>query len=260
MSHGIRTPVSGIIGLTKHLSDCELTQEQAVFAESIHESAKFLLTLINDILDFSKMESGHMDIESIPFSLFKLVSDTLTPLRLQAKGKGLALTLNCNIPFDALFLGDPWRLRQILTNLVGNSLKFTKEGQIDVNVCALGQDDTEIAVVQLFIRDGGLGMSKEAIKPLFKPFSQADNTMARMYGGTGLGLVISQQLAELMGGHITLQSTPGEVTIATCNVPFFRYHGATNALLTDTSLPCRAQSSHKEKRISACPPLAFCVT
>jgi signal transduction histidine kinase len=107
MSHEIRTLVSGIISLSEHLSDCELTQEQAEFAESIYESAKFLLTLINDVLDFSKIESGHIDIESIPFSLFKLVSDTLTPLRLQAKTKGLALTLDCNLPFDALVLGDP---------------------------------------------------------------------------------------------------------------------------------------------------------
>jgi signal transduction histidine kinase len=221
MSHEIRTLVSGIIGLSEHLSDCELTQEQAEFAESIHESAKFLLTLINDVLNFSKIESGHMDIESIPFSLFKLVSDTLTPLRLQAKMKGLALTLDCNLPFDALVLGDPWRLRQILTNLVGNSLKFTKESEIDVNVCSLGQEDTEIAVVQFVIRDSGVGMTKEAMKPLFKPFSQADNTTARIYGGTGLELVISQQLVELMGGHMNLQSTPGEGTIATCDVPFF---------------------------------------
>jgi signal transduction histidine kinase len=149
------------------------------------------------------------------------VSDTLTPLRLQAKTKGLALTLDCNLPFDALVLGDPWRLRQILTNLVGNSLKFTKESEIDVNVCSLGQEDTEIAVVQFVIRDSGVGMTKEAMKPLFKPFSQADNTTARIYGGTGLELVISQQLVELMGGHMNLQSTPGEGTIATCDVPFF---------------------------------------
>jgi signal transduction histidine kinase len=134
MSHEIRTPVSGIIGLSEHLFDCGLTEEQTEFADSIHESAKFFLTLINNILDFSKMKSVHMDIESIPFSLSKLVSDTLTPLRFQAEGKGLALTMHCNLPPDALFLGDPWRVRQILTNLVGNSLKFTKRGQIDVSV------------------------------------------------------------------------------------------------------------------------------
>jgi CheY-like chemotaxis protein len=253
MSHEIRTPVSGIIGLSEHLSDCGLTGEQMEFADSIHESAKFLLTLINDVLDFSKMESGHMDIESIPFSLFKLVSDTLSPLRLQAKGKGLALTLNCDLPPDALFLGDPWRLRQVLTNLVGNSLKFTNEGQVDLNVRCLGQGDTDTVMVQYAIHDSGVGISEEAMKPLFKPFSQADSSTARMYGGTGLGLVICQQLVELMGGQITLQSTLGKGTIATCNIPFLRYHGSTNALLSETSLPHRAQSSDTVERTAMRP-------
>lgn len=253
ISHEIRTPVSGIVGLSEHLLDCELNREQTEFAESIHESAKFLLTLINDVLDFSKMESGHMDIESIPFSLFKLVSDTLTPLRLQAKGKSLPLTLKCDLPLDALFLGDPWRLRQILTNLIGNSLKFTKQGQIDVNVCSLKNDKTETVAVQFVIRDSGVGISEEAMKPLFKAFSQADNSTARLYGGTGLGLAISEQLVELMGGHITLQSTPGEGTIATCEIPFLRYHGSTKVSLTETSLPYQAQSSDKGGHTITCP-------
>ena len=253
MSHEIRTPVSGIIGLSEHLSDCGLTEEQMEFADSIHESAKFLLTLINDVLDFSKMESGHMDVESIPFSLCKLVSDALTPLRLQAKEKGLALNLNCNLPSDTLVLGDPWRLRQILTNLTGNSLKFTSQGQIDLNVQCFGQESTETVMVQFVIHDSGVGISEEAMKPLFKPFSQADSSTARLYGGTGLGLVICQQLVELMGGHITLQSDPGEGTIATCNIPFLRYHGPTSGLLTKTSLPHRAQSSDKVERTAMRP-------
>jgi CheY-like chemotaxis protein len=245
MSHEIRTPVSGIIGLSEHLSDCGLTEEQMEFADSIHESAKFLLTLINDVLDFSKMESGHMDVESIPFSLYKLVSDAITPLRFQAMEKGLALNLNCDLPSDALFLGDPWRLRQILTNLIGNSLKFTKQGQIDLNVQCLRQKSTETVMVQFVILDSGVGISEEAMKPLFKPFSQADSSTARLYGGTGLGLVICQQLVELMGGHITLQSDPGKGTMATCNIPFLRYHGPTSSLLTETLLPHRVQSSDK---------------
>ncbi|KAH7341171.1 hypothetical protein BKA66DRAFT_448344 [Pyrenochaeta sp. MPI-SDFR-AT-0127] len=248
MSHEIRTPVSGIIGLSEHLSDCGLTEEQMEFADSIHESAKFLLTLINDVLDFSKMESGHMDVESIPFSLCKLVSDALTPLRLQAEEKGLALNLDCDLPSDALFLGDPWRLRQILTNLIGNSLKFTKQGQVDLNVQYLGQESTETVMVQFVIHDSGVGISEEAMKPLFKPFSQADSSTARLYGGTGLGLVICQQLVELMGGHITLQSNPGEGTIATFNIPFLRYYGPTSGLIMETLLPHRAQSSDKVKR------------
>jgi CheY-like chemotaxis protein len=253
MSHEIRTPVSGIIGLSEHLSDCGLTEEQMEFADNIRESAKFLLTLINNILDFSKMESGHMDMESIPFSLSKLVSDTLTPLRFQAEEKGLALTLNCDLPPDALFLGDPWRVRQILTNLVGNSLKFTKQGQIDVSVCCLEQGCTETVTVQYVIHDSGVGISEEALKRLFKPFSQADNSTARIHGGTGLGLVICQQLIELMGGHITLQSTLGEGTIATCNIPFLQYHGSNNGLLMEDILPHGARSPDNAGRTTMCP-------
>jgi CheY-like chemotaxis protein len=245
--------VSGIIGLSEHLSDCGLTEEQMEFADSIHESAKFLLTLINNVLDFSKMESGHMDVESIPFSLCKLVSDALTPLRLQAKEKDLALNLNYDLPSDALFLGDPWRLRQILSNLIGNSLKFTEEGQVDLNVQCLVQESTNTSMVQFVIHDSGVGISEEAMKPLFKPFSQADSSTARMYGGTGLGLVICQQLVKLMGGHITLHSNPGEGTIATCNIPFLRYRGPTSGLLTETSLPRRAQSSDEVERTATRP-------
>jgi CheY-like chemotaxis protein len=253
MSHEIRTPVSGIIGLSEHLSECGLTEEQMDFADNIRESAKFLLTLINNILDFSKMESGYMDMESIPFSPSKLVSDTLTPLRFQAKEKGLALTLNCDLPPDALFLGDPWRVRQILTNLVGNSLKFTKQGRIDVSVCCLGQGCTETVTMQCVIRDSGVGISEEGLKPLFKPFSQADNSTARTYGGTGLSLVICQQLIELMGGHMTLQSTPGEGTIATCSIPFLQCYGSTNVLPMENILPHGAQSSDNAERTSMYP-------
>jgi signal transduction histidine kinase len=161
MSHEIRTPVAGIIGLSEHLSGCGLTEEQMEFADSIYESAKFLLTLINDVLDFSEMESCHMDVESIPFSLCKLVSDAITSLRLQAIEKGLALNLNCDLPSDALFLGDPWRLRQILTNLIGNSLKFTKQGQVDLNVQCLGQKSTETVIVQFVILDSGSVLVKK---------------------------------------------------------------------------------------------------
>jgi CheY-like chemotaxis protein len=253
MSHEIRTPVSGIIGLSEHLSDYGLNKEQMEFADDIHESAKFLLTLINNILDFSKMESGNMDMESIPFSLSKLVSDTLTPLQFQAEEKGLALTLHCDLPPDALFLGDPWRVRQILTNMVGNSLKFTKQGQIDVSVCCLGQGCTETVTVQYVIHDSGVGISEEALKRLFKPFSQADNSTARIHGGTGLGLVICQQLIELMGGRINLQSTPGEGTIATCNIPFLLYYGSTNVMLMENILPHGARSSDNVERTTTCP-------
>ena len=247
MSHEIRTPISGIIGLSEHLSDCGLNEEQLEFSNSIEESAKFLLTLVNDVLDFSKMESGHMDIEQIPFSPHKLISDTLIPLRLQARERGLSLNFRCDLKPDALFLGDPWRLRQILTNLIGNSLKFTQEGHIALSVYEAGKKDNQV-IVEFVVKDSGVGISKEAIETLFKPFSQADGSTARLYGGTGLGLAICGQLVELMGGHIGLESVHAESTTATCKIPFQIYNGPTHGLLISTALPDRAKQHSPEEK------------
>jgi CheY-like chemotaxis protein len=247
MSHEIRSPISGIIGLSEHLSDCGLNEEQLEFSNSIEESAKFLLTLVNNVLDFSKMESGHMDIEQIPFSPHKLISDTLIPLRLQARERGLSLNFRCDLKPDALFLGDPWRLRQILTNLIGNSLKFTQEGHIALSVYEAGKKDNQV-IVEFVVKDSGVGISKEAIETLFKPFSQADGSTARLYGGTGLGLAICRQLVELMGGHIGLESVHAESTTATCKIPFQIYDGPTHGLLISTALPDRAKQQSPEEK------------
>jgi signal transduction histidine kinase len=216
MSHEIRTPISGIIGLCEHLLDCGLSEEQLEFASSILESAKFLLTIINDVLDFSKIESGHMDVESIPFSPYKLISDVVIPLRLQAKEKGLALTSNCDLQADIVLLGDAWRMRQILTNLVGNALKFTTEGHVELTVRTIEHDKPGFMVVQFTVRDSGVGIDKEVMKGLFKPFHQADSSTARLHGGTGLGLVICRQVSS----HVRDLGEPG-----TDRSPASRAHG-----------------------------------
>jgi CheY-like chemotaxis protein len=245
MSHEIRTPISGIIGLSEHLLDFELSEDQTEFANGILESAKFLLTLINDVLDFSKIESGHMDVESIPFSPYKLINDVLVPLRLHAKEKGLALTSNCDLQDDVALLGDPWRMRQILTNLVGNSLKFTDCGYVHITVRTRQEEKPGTMMLQFIVKDTGVGIDEEVMKALFKPFQQADSSTARLHGGTGLGLVICRQLVELMGGHITLESSPGHGTTATCNIPFPLHDGPTSSVLKTTPLPRRAISVHK---------------
>jgi CheY-like chemotaxis protein len=255
MSHEIRTPISGIIGLSEHLLECDLSQDQTEFANGILETAKFLLTLINDVLDFSKIESGHMDVESIPFSPYKLINDVLVPLRLHAKQKGLALTSKCDLQADTALLGDPWRMRQILTNLVGNSLKFTDCGHVDLTVRTCPQEKPDIMMLQFIVNDSGVGIKQEVMKALFKPFQQADSSTARLHGGTGLGLVICRQLVELMGGEITLDSSPGQGTTATCNIPFPLYKGPVGSVLTAISLPRRARpvermtatKSHRER-------------
>ncbi len=232
MSHEIRTPISGIIGLSEHLNDCGLNKDQTEFSNAIQESAKFLLSLINDVLDFSKIESGHLDLESIPFSPYKLINDLSIPLRFQAREKKLELNVICDLQPDAMFIGDPWRLRQIFTNLIGNSLKFTEVGHVELQVHMVEQTSTETVQVQFAVQDSGIGITEDVIKSLFKPFQQADNSTARLHGGTGLGLAICRQLTDLMGGQISLHSTPGEGTTAICTIPFRLHHGPSSDIIT----------------------------
>lgn len=208
MSHEIRTPMNGVLGMIELLNNTPLANTQKRYAQTIHQSADSLLEIINDVLDFSKIESGKMQLESICFDLNSFLSDLIRSIESLAHQKGLTVELILPDGPGLAVYGDPFRLRQVLTNLISNAIKFTDEGAISVCVNAVDADATH-KDIHFTVKDTGIGISRDKQKLIFESFAQEDGSTTRRFGGTGLGLAISKQLLELMGGNIQVKSEPG---------------------------------------------------
>ncbi|MCK5819255.1 MAG: two-component sensor histidine kinase BarA [Psychromonas sp.] len=222
MSHELRTPLNGVIGFTRQLLKTQMNEGQVDYLQTIERSAGNLLTIINDILDFSKLEAGKLKLESIPFNLRDSIHETMLLLAASAHEKDLELSMMFDPAVPENVIGDSMRLQQIMTNLIGNAIKFTQKGNIDVKVQCTNtyQGSDMMTMLKITISDTGIGISQDQQSQLFKPFGQADSSITRQYGGTGLGLVITKKLVDEMGGRISLSSKINKGTIFSFTINF----------------------------------------
>lgn len=219
MSHEIRTPINGIVGMARQLSKTPLYKSQLYYLNTIKNAANNLLVILNDILDLSKIEAGKLSVEQVPFNFKRSMKQSSTVLVPKAEEKGLQFktTIDDNIP--ATLIGDPFRLNQVMLNLIGNAIKFTEKGAVEVT-CSLHESRGEEQLLLIQVKDTGIGMSESYLKKIFEKFSQEDRSTARQYGGSGLGMNISKQLVELMHGELLIESAKDEGTCVKLLIPF----------------------------------------
>ncbi|MBX3585378.1 MAG: response regulator [Ramlibacter sp.] len=212
MSHEVRTPLNGILGLTQLMSGTALTDEQSQYLKLVESSAQALLALLNDVLDFSKIEAGKMAVEAIPFQLQPWIEETAAPHVLAGQDKGLRVSVRQEGRLPQMLVGDPGRLRQVVSNLMSNAVKFTERGEVELAVLGQGAQGGHVRL-RFEVADTGIGIPADKQASIFEAFSQADATITRQYGGTGLGLAICDRLARLMGGQLTVVSLPGKGSV-----------------------------------------------